>query len=64
MPGREKPFELNGEVVHAAAVGDEPGMGIRFVWGDARDRTAFEGLVEALMSDSLGPLVATKLLRK
>jgi type IV pilus assembly protein PilZ len=64
VPGREKPFELNGEVVHATAVGDEPGMGIRFVWNDPAECTAFEGLVEALMSESLGPLVASKLLRK
>jgi len=64
VPGRAKPFELNGEVVHASATGEEPGMGIRFVWGDDRDRVAFEGLVEGLMHDSLGPLVAGKLLRK
>ncbi|HEX9308972.1 MAG TPA: TIGR02266 family protein [Anaeromyxobacter sp.] len=64
VPGRTKPFELNGEVVHASATTEEPGMGIRFVWGDDRDRIAFEGLVEGLMNDSLGPLVANKLLRK
>ncbi len=64
VPGRTKPFELNGEVVHASATTEEPGMGIRFVWGDDRDRIAFEGLVEGLMNDSLGPLVAGKLLRK
>ncbi len=59
-----KPFELNGEVVHASATGDEPGMGIRFVWTEERDRVAFEGVVESLMYESLGPLVATRLLRK
>ncbi len=64
VPGRAKPFELNGEVVHATATGDEPGMGIRFVWTNTRDRTTFEGVVEGLMAESLGPLVATKLLRK
>jgi type IV pilus assembly protein PilZ len=64
VPGRPKPFELNGEVVHAIGTGDEPGMGIRFVWSDARDREAFESVVEGLMQDSLGPLVAGKLLRK
>ena len=64
VPGREKPFELNGEVIHATATGDEPGMGIRFVWTDPRDRAAFEGLVETLMSESLGPLVTSKLLQK
>jgi type IV pilus assembly protein PilZ len=64
VPGRAKPFELNGEVIHATATGDEPGMGIRFVWSEPKDRTAFEGVVEALMSESLGPLVTRKLLRK
>ena len=64
VPGRPRPFELNGEVVHANAAGDEPGMGIRFVWGADRERTAFEGVVESLMSESLGPLVTGKLLHK
>jgi type IV pilus assembly protein PilZ len=64
VPGREKPFELNGEVMHATASGDEPGMGIRFVWTDPAERTAFEAVVETLMSESLGPLVTNMLLRK
>ena len=64
VPGRQRPFELNGEVIHATATGEEPGMGIRFVWSDPGERASFEGLVEALMSDSLGPLVTSKLLRK
>jgi type IV pilus assembly protein PilZ len=64
VPGRPRPFELNGEVVHANPAGDEPGMGIRFVWTDDRARVAFESVVEGLMHDSLGPLVATRLLRK
>ncbi len=64
VPGRATAFELNGEVVHANASGDEPGMGIRFVWADPRERASFEGVVEGLMQDSLGPLVANKLLRK
>jgi len=63
VPGREVPFELNGEVVHAAS-GDEAGMGIRFVWTEEARRTEFESLVEGLMQESLGPLVAQKLLRK
>ena len=64
IPGRASPFELNGEVVHANAAGDEPGMGIRFVWTDDRERGAFEAVVEGLMAESLGPLVTGKLLRK
>ncbi len=63
VPGRERPFELNGEVVHATAQGDEPGMGIRFVWAAERDRAAFESTVEGLMAESLGPLVAQNLLK-
>ena len=64
VPGRPAPFELNGEVVQASASGDEPGMKIRFVWGEPAERRAFEGVVEALMAESLGPLVAQKLLRR
>jgi len=64
VPGRPSPFDLNGEVVHASASGDEPGMGIRFVWEEDRDRLAFEAVVEALMADSLGRLVTGKLLHK
>jgi type IV pilus assembly protein PilZ len=64
VPGRPRPFELNGEVVHASAQGEDPGMGIRFVWGDDRERTSFEAIVEGLMQESLGPLVATRLLRR
>ncbi|MBI5071014.1 MAG: TIGR02266 family protein [Deltaproteobacteria bacterium] len=63
VPGREAPFELNGEVMHAAPQGEEAGMGIRFVWATADERAAFEGLVEELMTRSLGPLVAQNLLR-
>ncbi len=64
VPGRADAFELSGEVVHASATGDEPGMGIRFVWSDDRDRVVFERVVEELMADSLGPLVTNRLLRK
>jgi type IV pilus assembly protein PilZ len=64
IPGRGRPFELNGEVVHANPAGEEAGMGIRFVWSDERERIAFEGLVEGLMAESLGPLVAQNLLRR
>ncbi len=64
VPGRAEPFELNGDVVHASATGDEAGMGIRFVWSDARERAEFEAAVEALMHASLGPMVASRLLRK
>jgi type IV pilus assembly protein PilZ len=64
VPGREGPFELKGEVVHANPSGDEPGMGIRFVWAEDRERDAFEGTVETLMSESLGAVATRHLLRK
>jgi type IV pilus assembly protein PilZ len=63
VPHREAPFELNGDVVHAAATGEEPGMGIRFVWADELERIEFERLVEQLMEASLGPQVTRNLLR-
>ena len=64
VPGRERPFELKGDVVHANPSGEEPGMGIRFVWGEDRERVAFENAVEGLMSESLGDLVTRHLLHK
>ena len=64
IPGREEPFELRGEVVHACAEGEEAGMGIRFVWEDERRRVEFEEAVEALMEQSLGPHLTHRLLRK
>ena len=64
VPSRDAPFQLLGEVVHAEIGGEEPGMGIRFVWDDDRDRVEFESLVERLMSESLGPVVTQALLKK
>jgi type IV pilus assembly protein PilZ len=39
-------------------------MGIRFVWSDEARRGEFESVVEGLMHESLGPLLAQRLLRK
>ncbi len=64
IPGRPQPFHLNGEVVHAGTEGEEAGMGIRFVWSDDRQRLTFEGAVETLMEESLGPIVAQNLLKR
>ncbi len=64
VPQRTDPFELVGEVVWSTIEGDEPGMGIKFVYSDDRQRSDFEGLVEALMSTSLGADLAGKLLNK
>jgi type IV pilus assembly protein PilZ len=63
VPGQTERFELNGEVVHASAEGDDAGMGIRFVWSEDAEQRRFELVVEALMSESLGAAVAHQLLR-
>ncbi|MDP3156479.1 MAG: TIGR02266 family protein [Archangium sp.] len=64
VPQRPAPFELIGEVVWAANDGDEPGMGIKFVYSDDSQRTDFETVVEHLMTDSLGADLAGRLLNK
>jgi type IV pilus assembly protein PilZ len=64
VPHREAPFELLGEVVWSKADGDEPGMGIRFIYNSDNQRADFEGVVEKLMADSLGPDLTEKLLKK
>lgn len=64
VPQREVPFELLGEVVWSQVDGEEPGMGIRFIYTTDGQRADFEGVVEQLMSTSLGPELAGKLLNK
>ena len=64
IPHREAPFELLGEVVWSKADGEEPGMGIRFIYSGDNQRAEFEGVVERLMADSLGPDLTGKLLNK
>ena len=64
VPDRPDPFQLLGEVVWARADGDEPGMGIRFVYSDERQRENFTAIVEKMMSESLGPQLSEKLLNK
>ncbi len=64
VPNREAPFELLGEVVWSKAEAEEPGMGIRFIYGGDTQRVDFERVVERLMSDSLGADLTEKLLNK
>jgi type IV pilus assembly protein PilZ len=64
VPQRAEPFELLGEVVWSKADGDEPGMGIRFIYNSDSQRADFEAVVEKLMADSLGPDLTEKLLKK
>src|SRR3954454_12051756 len=54
VPQRGDPFELLGEVVRSQTDGEEPGMGIRFIYSTDTQRSDFEGVVEQLMSSSLG----------
>ena len=60
-------LELKGVVKwvvpEAGASPESPaGMGIQFVFGDDSERLAVEGVVAGMMNDSLGPLLAQKLL--
>ncbi len=64
VPERNEPFQLLGEVVWARGDGEDPGMGIRFVYSDDRQRTNFETVVEKMMADSLGVHLSEKLLNK
>ncbi len=64
VPQRQSPFELIGEVVWSAPEGEEPGMGIKFVYSDDAQRNDFESVVENLMTDSLGADLAGRLLNK
>ena len=64
VPRRAEPFELLGEVVWSKGDGEEPGMGIRFIYQDDGQRNAFESVVELLMADSLGSDLTGKLLNK
>ena len=64
VPKRDEPFSLLGEVVWSRTEGDEPGMGIRFVYTDDSQRRDFEGMVERMMAESLGPEISRALLIK
>jgi type IV pilus assembly protein PilZ len=65
IPGLSGPLELTGEVRwirrQTEAPGGEPGMGIQFIFEDDSERAVIDGVVEKLMTDSLGPLIATRL---
>lgn len=61
-------LELKGVVkwvvTEADATADKPGgMGIQFVFGDDSQREAVERVVTGMMRESLGPVLAEKLLR-
>ena len=71
VPQESDPIRIHGVVqwvVRAEDVGlpdvrsDVPGMGIRFVYDDEEARSAVERRVEALMVDSLGKRLYTRLM--
>ena len=64
IPSLDRPLELRGEVQWIpSADSDQPGMGIKFLYDNDRQREAMERIVEKLMVDSLGPLLYAKLMQ-
>lgn len=66
VPALAEPLRIRGEVVRIVgeAEGEPPGMGIRFLYRDDAERALVEGTVEKLLVDSLGELVASKLMSR
>ena len=69
VPALSEPVTLDGEVTWILAAeqaneGEEPGMGIRFVFASDGQRREFESLVERMMEESLGRYVTEGLLQK
>lgn len=67
VPGMPSPLQLRGRVQWritkgSALEGQEPGMGIGFVYESEAERARVETVVERLMEDSLGTLVSGKLM--
>lgn len=69
VPWKEEAFHLSGAVVwtNSAECSQRPeepslGMGIRFIFTDPQLKSEFEGDVEQMMIDSLGPLLHKQLL--
>jgi type IV pilus assembly protein PilZ len=71
IPALDKPIEIRGRVMWTNQEGNaqrpevpDDGMGIKFLYDDDTQRADFEGLVEKLMSDSLGEHLMQKLVKK
>ncbi len=70
VPALTDAVSLLGEVTwtmspdQAEAKGEDPGMGIRFIFKDDAERQELESLVERMMVESLGPEVTRGLLAK
>jgi len=70
LPALSDPLVLEGEVTWilpveaAAARGEDPGMGICFIFANSAAQSEFEALVQRMMEDSLGPDAAHALLQR
>jgi len=64
VPTLNEPIVLAGEVAWIREEGDEPGMGIRFVYSSEEARLSIERLVEDLMAKNLGKALSARLLSK
>jgi len=64
VPTLSEPIVLTGEVAWVREEGDEPGMGIRFVYPSEEARLSIERLVEDLMARNLGKALSARLLSK
>ncbi len=74
VPGLDEPLAFRGAVKWVVRAGEpppegvdpdhEPGMGIRFIYRDDKERQAIEATVEKLMIDSLGQLLYSKLMSR
>lgn len=64
VPGRGEPLTIHGEVqrIIDATDDEEPGMAIRFVYREGDPQVEIARIVEALMTDSLGARLYSKLM--
>jgi type IV pilus assembly protein PilZ len=56
------PLEIRGTVRWVRETGDEPGMGIEFVFDSEDARRQLQSTVEKLMTESLGERISKNLL--
>jgi type IV pilus assembly protein PilZ len=74
LPMQTEPLALRGEVRWVVKDGSplppqvpeghDPGMGIKFVYDSPGQREQLENIVERMMTDSLGPLIYQRLVKK
>lgn len=72
LPTNETQLKLRGKVIWVTTEADvgtrpdatTPGMGIRFLFADEKERLALDDIVERLMADALGDHISGKLLAR